>query len=206
MWKEINGYDGYYQVSNDGRVRSLTRDIIYKDGRKRQFIGTILKPRLTNGYKTVNLSTNKKQKTYQIHRLVANAFLIKPSYAQCVNHVDGNKLNNDVSNLEWCTYKHNNIHDRKIGLNNSKGENLLQYSEQQKKKVVMLDGEKIVTIKDCSRDMAIFVKDYLQLETKLETISRTIRQVCKQYEIGHTKIASSKRRKTAYNYTFKYFL
>lgn len=204
MWKDIKNYEGWYQVSDSGQVRSLDREVKYRDGRKRVFKGTVLKQRFTNGYPTVNLGKNKKMETFQIHRIVANHFLEKPSYAECVNHIDGIKTNNNVSNLEWVTYARNNQHAREMGLNNSKGESLVKHNEQIKIKVVMLDKDKLIRIENYSRDMAKFVKKYCNVESNIETIARCIRSVCKQNEIGLDKIEPSKRRKTVYGYSFKY--
>mgnify|MGYP001769294390 CR=1 FL=1 len=204
MWKDIKNYEGWYQVSDSGQVRSLDREVKYRDGRKRVFKGTVLKPRFTKGYPTVNLGKNKKMETFQVHRIVANHFLEKPSYAECVNHIDGIKTNNNVSNLEWVTYARNNQHAREMGLNNSKGEPLVKYNEQIKIKVVMLDKDKLIRIENYSRDMAKFVKKYCNVESNIETIARCIRSVCKQNEIGLNKIEPTKRRKTAYGYSFKY--
>lgn len=98
-WKAIPGYEGLYEVSNAGNVRSLFR---YKK---------TLKP-LTNlaGYKHVFLCKNKKSHIMLIHRLVAMAFIDNPQNKPCVNHLDGNKSNNHVTNLEWATYSENERH------------------------------------------------------------------------------------------------
>lgn len=105
-WRDIEGFEGFYQVSNIGRVRrlldrhqnSLDRNIILKPQTDR------------NGYKTVYLSKNNNRKIIHIHRLVAIGFLPNPDNKRCVNHKDGNKANNRVENLEWCTYSENTIH------------------------------------------------------------------------------------------------
>jgi len=107
IWKDVNGYEGLYQVSNLGRVRSLERKAT--DGR--QINERILKPAFDVGkYLTVALHKNKKQKTHKVHRLVAFAFIKNPNNKPHVNHIDGNKSNNRVDNLEWCTQLENNRH------------------------------------------------------------------------------------------------
>lgn len=94
-WKPVKGYEGMYEVSNLGNVRSL-----YK--------GIVRKPNLINsGYFTVRLAKGGKQKTHLIHRLVAEAFLEKPPGCDEVNHKDYNKLNNRADNLEWITHQSN---------------------------------------------------------------------------------------------------
>ncbi len=114
IWKDVKGYEGLYQVSNLGRAKSLGRkncsNICLKD--------KILNPSLDhkNGYKRVCLCRNNNEKRVGIHRLVAEVFIPNPENKPCVNHKDGNKLNNRVDNLEWCTAKENNQHAIKTGL------------------------------------------------------------------------------------------
>lgn len=121
-WKDINEnitspYGIIYQVSNIGRVRNLTRIYYDNRNRKRVFNGKILKPlKLNNGYLTVWLIIDGKRKKATIHRLVAKTFLNNPNCFPIVNHIDGNKENNNISNIEWCTYKHNSDHAIKTGL------------------------------------------------------------------------------------------
>lgn len=101
IWKDIKGYEGLYQVSNYGKVKSL----IQNNSRRKK----VLKPYLNNsGYLRVNLydKLGKAKKLY-IHRLVALNFLDKPNNKNIVNHIDCNKLNNCVENLEWCDQKFN---------------------------------------------------------------------------------------------------
>lgn len=97
IWKDKKDYEGLYQTSNLGRVKS------FKFGKER-----ILKPGTDkNGYLLVNLCKNGKVKTFKVHRLVAEAFLPNPDNLPEVNHKDENKQNNVVSNLEWCDRKYN---------------------------------------------------------------------------------------------------
>lgn len=103
IWKDIQGFEGLYQVSNDGKVRSLDRIINYKDGRARLEKGHKLKPHADKkGYTRVTLCKNNKCKPYLVHRLVAMAFIPNPNNWPQVNHKDENKTNNTVWNLEWC--------------------------------------------------------------------------------------------------------
>lgn len=95
VWKDIEGYEGLYQVSNLGRVKSLKKNIIRK-----QTLGK-------DGYLRVILKHNGKSKNFSVHRLVAKAFLKNVFNYPEVNHKDENKTNNNVSNLEWCTRKYN---------------------------------------------------------------------------------------------------
>ena len=111
-WRDIKGYEGLYQVSNMGRVKSLERTIIRKNGSEQHRKERILKPRKDgHGYLRVNLSNGRgNKKDSKIHRLVCEAFQKNPENKPCVNHIDENKTNNTASNLVWCTYKENNNH------------------------------------------------------------------------------------------------
>ena len=100
VWKDIPGYEGLYQVSNTGKVRSLN----YRRTGKKQ----ILKQYINNtGYKRVALRKNNKVKWYLVHRLVAQAFIPNPHNYPIINHKDENPANNAVWNLEWCTMDYN---------------------------------------------------------------------------------------------------
>lgn len=114
IWKDIAGYEGLYQVSNLGRVKSLERDT--KRARPQHIQERILKQR--NGeYLMVYLADAGKYEARLVHRLVAQAFISNPDNKPIVNHIDGNKYNNRADNLEWCTHKENVIHAFVTGLN-----------------------------------------------------------------------------------------
>ena len=103
-WKDIKGYEGLYQVSTLGRVRSLPR----KNGRGQQLKGKYLKPlKHKDGYLMVILSKGGVRSHKLIHRLVAQAFIDNSCNYEIVNHKDEDKMNNQVSNLEFCTIKYN---------------------------------------------------------------------------------------------------
>jgi len=111
IWRDIAGYEGLYQVSNMGRVKSLERIITRKNGKKQTIRERILKPRATpDGYLQLHLNKSGKRKFFFVHRLVCEAFHKNPKNKPCVNHIDENKANNTASNLEWCTYEENNNH------------------------------------------------------------------------------------------------
>ena len=113
IWKDINGFEGIYQISNLGRLKSLARTADFVNGaiiqRKERILvaGVIGRER---NYLGVALSKNKKQKTYPVHRLVANAFIPNPENKPQVNHIDSNPSNNHVDNLEWVTERENQSH------------------------------------------------------------------------------------------------
>ncbi len=113
-WKDVKGYEGIYQVSNLGEVRSLDRYITHKDGRKIFYKGKKLKPSLAGiGYEYVLLAKNGKNKNTYIHRLVALHFVDGYFEGAEVNHKDENKQNNIWTNLEWCDSKYNNNYGTK---------------------------------------------------------------------------------------------
>ena len=118
-WKDIKGYEGIYQVSNRGCVRSLDRIVVDSKGVVFKRKGKELRLSVSNGYPSITLS-NKVKKRFCIHRLVAQAFIENPLNKDEVNHIDGNKLNNNLSNLEWSTKSENTIHAYATGLMRSR--------------------------------------------------------------------------------------
>ena len=108
IWKDIEGYKGLYQVSNLGNVKSLNRVVIDKNNRTLSINGKTLKPKSSCcGYYCVDFGKGKNKRNKLVHRLVAETFIPNPNNYPCVNHKDENKHNNEVENLEWCTYKYN---------------------------------------------------------------------------------------------------
>lgn len=107
-WKDITGYEGYYMVSNLGRVKSCDRYLRAVYDSKQLKRGQILKPHLMpNGYYTVWLNRDGKRRGAYIHRLVAAAFIPNPSSLDEINHIDEDKGNNRADNLEWCSHRYN---------------------------------------------------------------------------------------------------
>ena len=110
-WRDIQGYEGYYQVSNLGRIRRLERLVDHwrKNGHLRTQPERILKQWVGDNRQRASVALCKEGKTIRIpvHRLVAMAFIPNPHNLPCINHKDENPCNNHVDNLEWCTYKYN---------------------------------------------------------------------------------------------------
>lgn len=121
IWKDVEGYEGLYQVSNEGQVRSLDR-VVTQQNRTgyapltRTYQGKTLSPKLDAGYFRLQLSDRVRRKTVAVHILVAQAFCEGYFEGAVVNHKDGNKLNNNANNLEWVTVAENNRHAYKTGL------------------------------------------------------------------------------------------
>ena len=101
IYKDIEGFEGLYQVSNKGNVKSLVNN----KGVAREKLLKLVN--IGNGYLRVILCKDKTRKRFFVHRLVANAFLPNPTNLPCVNHIDECSTNNFVTNLEWCTHKYN---------------------------------------------------------------------------------------------------
>lgn len=153
-WKDINDYEGLYRVSSEGNVFSIRSNKVLKQGKT---------SKASNGsyYFKVDLCKNGKQESALIHRLVAQAFILNPENKPQVNHIDGNKLNNSVENLEWCTREENQQHAWENGLHEktrevfeqNRSKNIAKINEKRKRKVEQysLNGEYIATF-DSMRD------------------------------------------------------
>ena len=148
-WRDIRSYEGLYQVSNLGNVKSFNNRIKNKNP-------MILKQTIDrkNGYLTVSLSKNGKKKIHRVHKLVASIFIDNPNNYPVINHKDGNKLNNCVDNLEWCTCQENIDHAVKMNLRaDQRGENnpYHKITEQQAKEIIDLLLSKKYTQLEISR-------------------------------------------------------
>lgn len=133
IWKDIPGYEGLYQASNYGNVRSMNYN---RTGQVRE-----LKQNFKNGYCFVLL----RRKNCYVHRLIAETFLENPENKPQVNHIDGDKHNNHVSNLEWCTVSENEKHKYRIGLAVS---NLTEEAREASRKAHMRQVRCITTGKE----------------------------------------------------------
>ncbi len=115
IWKDIVGYEGRYQVSNLGNVKSLDRVVINRWGNMVRN-GAMMKPSKLNRYYNINLMTDGKLKCFKVHRLIAIAFIPNELNLSQVNHKDGDRYNNNVNNLEWVTQSENMQHAKRMGL------------------------------------------------------------------------------------------
>lgn len=140
QWKEIQGYNSRYFISSNGQIKNK--------------YGKILKPWIRNGYYTIGLMVNKKRTNYYVHRLVAEYFLSNPDKQRnFVNHLDGDKLNNNVSNLEWCTRQENAQHAYETGLLVPTVENLVRFD---RKPVIRIeDGKWFSGVTEAANQMGV---------------------------------------------------
>lgn len=111
IYKDIKGYEGLYQISNYGKIKSLKRTVTHKQNGKQNWPEKIINYNYnTNGYVAIRLSKNSIIKRFLVHRLVAINFISNDKNLLEVNHKDSNKNNNHIDNLEWCTRKENQEH------------------------------------------------------------------------------------------------
>lgn len=173
LWKDIPSYEGLYQISNLGRVKSLSK--FHKISKDYSSIGYWSKERILKNiedkqkYFMVKLSKNGKLKNYRVHRLVAQLFVENPNNLSQVNHKDGNKHNNCFNNLEWCTCKDNIRHAWINGLNyNTEHQYLLGKSKSKRVFQYTTNGD--------------FVKDWESMTIvtkKLGISTQSISKCCK---------------------------
>ena len=181
IWKDIEGYEGLYQVSNLGRVKSLgngnsnaSKEKILKPGKNRE------------NYLLVVLNKNGERRTCSVHRLVANAFIPNPNNKPCVDHVNTIRVDNRVDNIRWCTYKENSNNEltRKHNSELKKGEKHPMYgkhrSEETRQKISESKGKKII----CVETGEVFSSTY-EVERQLGINQTNISRCCR----GKQKIA-----------------
>lgn len=158
-WKDIEGFEGLYQVSNLGNIKSLERTVIRKNGRP--YFAKEKECRCHpdgSGYLMAFLSKDGKLSRFKVHRLVASAFIPNLGNKPQVNHKDGNKKNNSVENLEWVTNSENIAHAYRNGLKHC---NIKKIREKAMKKAILkcdLNGnelERFESIKEASRKTKI---------------------------------------------------
>jgi|GEM_PF-666535 len=122
LWERVSGYNGFYEVSNEGDVKSVDRKVKLANGKERFYKGKRIKSRVNNcGYLEVRLSKDGKTRTHFIHRLVAQAFIPNPDNLPQVNHIYGDKMQNLPEFLEWVDCKTNVQDAYNQGLSSNKG-------------------------------------------------------------------------------------
>ena len=169
IWKDIEGYEGKYQISNLGRIRILKIMILQET---------------KHGYISINLYKNGKSRRQTVHRLVAKHFIPNLQNKRCVNHIDSNRKNNRVDNLEWCTDKENMQHSMKYGYSKNLLDRLQKIREKRKKKINQydLDGN--------------FIKQWNSLTEAAKMLGKK--------KCGAISNCCKNRNKTAYGYKWQY--
>lgn len=169
-WRDVPGYEGFYQISSLGRLRSLDRE---SGGKK--YSGKIISSKRRSGYIVDILCKDGVRKTCRRHRLVAEAFLPNPEEKPEVNHIDGNKINNCIDNLEWATHRENTEHAWVTGLTKAPP------AQEPMEVVQMYEGNEIATYKS------------IEIAGRINQISPE--DICK---------CCKAKRKNAGRYTWKY--
>jgi hypothetical protein len=160
IWKDIKDYEGRYQVSNLGNVKSLSRRVDYKRVIATRKEVIIKKKKDSDGYFVVTLQKDGKRKSFRVCRLVAMAFVENPNNLPCVNHKDETKSNDTPENLEWCSVLYNNTY----------GNRILNVKRKLYKKVFCLyNGKTYNSETEAAKD----------LNVSLQTISNALRGVTK---------------------------
>lgn len=147
-WRDIPNFENLYQISNLGRIRRMPK-------------GKILKLQMRNNYLVIQLTKNKKRKTYQISRLVAETFIRKPNDNEVVNHIDYNTKNNCVENLEWCTQKENVQHS-------------IEHLKKPKKSRLPKSGFKYIQVRNNGKsfEVSVYNKYYGRFSTLKEALAK----------------------------------
>lgn len=145
IWKDIVGYEGLYQVSNFGVVKSLTKLCGHRPKKE-----TIIKQDTSRGYKRVTLCKDGILKRFQVHRLVGLAFIENPQNKPCINHKDENRANNNVLNLEWVTHKENTNYGHCIEKFSKKSKKTIQEKCGQRVKCIET-GKLFPSLKEAAR-------------------------------------------------------
>lgn len=171
-WLPINDYEGLYEVSDTGLVRSVDRVLKVKNQKDRLFKGGLLSTleNMSSGYPQTKLWKKDKGVWFYVHRLVLTAFTPNPENKPEINHIDGNKSNNDLSNLEWVTKSENSFHAVKTGLRTYTS----KLSEEEFLECLndVINGESYTDVSE----RVPYLVPYLSVK---------IRQVAKKYNLEH---------------------
>ena len=185
IWKSIQGYEGKYEISNLGNVRSVDRFIINSKGIKHFRKSQLIKPVISHrGYVRVGLR-NLGKKMFSVHRLVGIAFLLNPENKPMINHIDGNKQNNFVGNLEWVTQSENEKHAHEMGLKPKPQAHKGKFGKNNKSSKPIIQYDKYGNI----------VAEYFSIT---EAANKN------KFDNSHIGKACKGKLKTAYNYIWKF--
>ena len=200
IWKDIKGYEGLYQVSNLGRVKSLKRVVVRNNNRPLLVEEKILKPHILKKgkYLRIGLTKNGIRKMYLVHRLVSEAFIPNPNNYQQVNHKDENTSNNCVSNLEYCDVLYNNNYGTRNKRISEKHKGVL-FSEEHKKKL----SKALTNRSDKSKPVLQIDKNTNEIIAEFPSAAEAGRQLGFQTN-GHISECCKGKYKQAYGYIWRY--
>ena len=210
-WKDIQGYEGIYQVSNLGRIKGLRkRNNAYNNYYKKEFI--MKQQKTSKGYMRIQLNNDFiKRKTFAVHRLVSKAFIPNPDNLPQVNHINGIKNDNRVCNLEWCSSKENQIHAINTGLKKTKLGKYIprkpKLAEEERKKIQIETLNKYRNI-GVQKSIINNSKKIAQYDDKGRILKTwdSIRGMCRETgysRSGIIKVCKGKN-KSAYGYIWRY--
>ena len=189
IWKNIKGYENLYLISNTGKVKALAKSIWNGQGYL-HFPEIIRKPTYDkDGYLNITLSKKGKSTTFKLHRLVATAFIPNPNNLPEVNHIDGNKSNNKVDNLEWVTRSENQKHAFRTGLINQNGKNNHMYGR------IGADNPNSIPIYQLDKYTGVIINEYDSLASAGRALGVNIGKIC---------LVCQGKRNSAYGYKWKY--
>lgn len=189
MWKAIKGLEGYYEASDDGQIKSLARSFIAKSGQRFTVRERILKPALTRyGYLKVSIYVDGKKLTRFVHKLVALAFLDNPENKPQIDHKNGIRTDNRVSNLHWVTAKENS--NMPIHIANISGENNGFYGKthNERTKSLVAESNRRRSGENSSRAQPVINLDtgerFCSLTEAAKSLGYTDKAVCRALDRG----------------------
>lgn len=187
IWTSVCDYEGIYEVSNYGNVRSLDRVVTRSDGNKRKFKGQVLKKiKDKQGYLVISMHNNSTPKSRRIHRLVAEAFIPNPLNKRTINHIDGNKTNNRIDNLEWATQSENTLHAYKNRLKNPSSPNVNKNLQGERHGMSKLKESDVLFIRmNCKKNGGLLTD--FELATKFDVNRSVINSVINRRTWKHIK-------------------
>lgn len=199
IWKDVVGYEGKYQISSYGRIRSLNRKIVDQKGIARKLKGRILKPvKCTNGYLEAHFRIGGDSKWLLIHRLVATAFLSNPKKHPCVDHINTIRNDNRVENLRWCTHSDNFL-SNPISRNRMRMINKGRTATEETRR--KLSKASLGKLKSRSRSILQYTRDGSFVK-EYKMITEAVRELNANF--SHIKDCCNGIRKTSYGYIWKW--
>jgi len=190
IWKDIKEYEGLYQVSSLGKIRRIRfiNNIVNKPQ-----VRILSTRKIDNlGYPTVCLCKNNHTKYKRVHRIVAETFILNPLNLPCVNHKDGNKTNNNVDNLEWCTHSYNTKHALKNGLINAEK----RHKASQKNIKKAQKKSRVLNIGETNPSAVLKENDILEIRNIYSNKKMSSKQLAKKYNVHITTIQRIISKKT----------